>query len=76
MATTKVFRNNQTQAVRIPKALEWPDSVKEVEVIQAGSARIISPVDMVWDSWFAEPGVDATFLAHRDQPEDQEREAL
>lgn len=68
-----MFKNNQSQAVRIPKALEWPESVREVEVIRDGQSRIISPVDLVWDTWFAEAGTVASFPAERDQPEDQLR---
>ncbi|SDI75671.1 antitoxin VapB [Arthrobacter subterraneus] len=75
MATTRVFRNNQSQAVRIPKALEWPEGVREVEVIADGDARIVSPVDLVWDTWFAGPPVDETF-ADREQPEEQRRPDL
>ncbi|WP_028280828.1 type II toxin-antitoxin system VapB family antitoxin [Arthrobacter sp. H5] len=75
MVITKVFRNNQSQAVRIPKALEWPESVSEVEVITDGSSRIISPVDMVWDSWFAADPVDESFPA-REQPDDESRPNL
>lgn len=75
MTTTRVFRNNQSQAVRIPKALEWPESVREVEVIADGDARIVSPVDLVWDSWFASPTVDESF-ADREQPEEQRRSVL
>jgi antitoxin VapB len=76
MATTKIFRNNRSQAVRIPKALEWPDSVGEVEVIQDGPSRIISPVDLVWDSWFAEPAAGASYPARREQPAEQDRPPL
>lgn len=75
MATTRVFRNNQSQAVRIPKALEWPEGVREVEVIADGDARIVSPIDLVWDTWFAGPPGDKTF-ADREQPEEQQRPAL
>ncbi len=75
MTTAKVFRNNRSQAVRIPKALEWPENVTDVEVIQEGNTRILSPVDMVWDSWFAAAPVDETF-PDREQPENQTRTAL
>ncbi|WP_299166215.1 type II toxin-antitoxin system VapB family antitoxin [uncultured Arthrobacter sp.] len=76
MARTKLFKNNQSQAVRIPKALEWPDSVKDVEVIQDGQSRIISPVDLMWDSWFADSPGDTSYPLERDQPREQERPPL
>lgn len=75
MATTRVFKNNQSQAVRIPKALEWPEDVREVEVIADGNARIVSPVDLVWDSWFAGPPAGESF-PDRDQPDVQQRPGL
>lgn len=76
MATAKVFRNNRSQAVRIPKALEWPEDVKEVEVVQDGQSRIISPVDLVWDTWFAEATAGESFPEGREQPDEQGRPPL
>lgn len=76
MVTSKLFRSNKSQAVRLPKALELPESVREVAVIAVGSARILSPVDIVWDSWFDEPVVSDDFMRERDQPQAQAREDL
>ena len=45
MARTTVFMNNRSQAVRLPKALELLDGVKQVEITAIGRARLISPVD-------------------------------
>ena len=71
---TKVFHNHKTQAVRLPKAVELPESVKEVEITAVGNCRIIAPVEASWDEWFEGPAVSEDFLADRDQPEMQERE--
>ncbi|MEL7978018.1 type II toxin-antitoxin system VapB family antitoxin [Isoptericola sp. F-RaC21] len=74
---TTVFRNNRTQAVRLPKAVALPDDVREVTIRVLGRARVIEPVGSGWDTWF-EHGLRAEtgFLAERDQGTDQERDAL
>ena len=73
---TKVFKSNQTQAVRLPKAVAFDESVREVEIIAVGNSRIISPAEGSWDDWFDGPGVSDDFMADREQPDDQEREAF
>jgi len=52
MATSTVFNNNRTQAVRLPAEMRFPDSVKKVEVRVAGQERIIAPAESAWDSFF------------------------
>ena len=76
MTQATIFTNNKSQAVRIPKALEFPDGVKKVSVISVGNAWLITPVESSWDSWFEGEGVSTDFMNARDQPADQEREAL
>ena len=76
MAQATVFTNNKNQAVRIPKAMEFPDGVKKVNIIAVGSARLITPAEITWDTWFEGEGVSADFMSVRDQPEEQEREAF
>ena len=49
---TKLFKSNQTQAVRLPKDVAFPDDVKEVEIIKVGNSRVISPVGHRWDAFF------------------------
>ncbi len=73
---TKVFKSNRSQAVRLPKAVAFPESVKEVEIIAVGSRRIITPARQSWDDWFDAPGVSSDFMNDRQQPEDQVRELL
>lgn len=72
---TTVFRSNKTQAVRLPKALELPESVKKVTITAIGNTRIITPAEASWDAWFDGPEVSADFMSVRDQPADQMREA-
>jgi antitoxin VapB len=73
MTRTKLFRSNRSQAVRLPKNLAFPDSVKEVSIVQEGMRRVIVPANAVWDDFFDSPGID---LPARDQPALQDRERL
>ena len=75
-AHTKLFKSNQSQAVRLPKAVELPKAVKEVDIIAVGNTRIITPSGGSWNSWFEQAGVSDDFMASRDQPNDQERESF
>ncbi len=78
MATiqTKVFKSNQTQAVRLPKKVAFPDNVQEVTVVAKGNTRIITPAGESWDEWFDHPQVSDDFMREREQPADQLRETL
>ena len=73
---TSIFKSNKSQAVRLPKGVAMPGSVKRVDIIAEGNSRVIVPAGESWDLWFARPGVSADFLETRDQPEDQERVTL
>lgn len=73
---TKLFKSNRSQAVRLPKAIAFPESVKSVEIIAVGNKRIISPVGKSWDDWFDASGVSSDFMIKRLQPKDQIRDAL
>ena len=76
MIEATLFTNNKSQAVRIPKALEFPEGTKKVNVIPVGNARLVAPCGASWDSWFDGEGVTADFMAEREQPANQEREAF
>ena len=75
-AHTKVFTNNRSQAVRLPKSVALPESVKEVDIIAIGNKRIILPSGESWDSWFDGARITDDFMQDRDQPADQLRESL
>lgn len=68
-----IFQSNRSQAIRLPKAVAFPDDVKRVDVVVLGQTRIITPVGTSWESWFDGPGVTADFMAEREQPAEQER---
>ncbi len=73
---TTVFKSNKTQAVRLPKAVALPDTIKSVEIVAVGNTRIITPAGESWDQWFDSRGASDDFMLDRDQPADQAREAL
>jgi antitoxin VapB len=73
---TKLFKNNRSQAVRLPKDIAFPESVKNVEIIAVGNKRIISPAGKSWDDWFDASGVSDDFMTGRLQPKDRIRETL
>jgi antitoxin VapB len=77
MARSTVFISNRSQAVRLPKAVAFPDGVHQVEIIRLGNSRLIVPVGRRWDEFFENgPRVSDDFMRERDQPPQQEREPL
>ena len=76
MARSSVFMNNKSQAVRLPKPVALPESVKKVDIVKVGRARMITPAGESWDEWFNHEGVSDDFVPEREQPDDQERESL
>ena len=75
-AHTKVFKSNKSQAVRLPKPVALPESIKEVDIVAVGNSRLITPAGSSWDNWFDGPGVSEDFMTARGQPADQQRETL
>lgn len=73
MTTTKLFKSNTTQAVRLPKAVAFPEGVTEVEIVVDGDSRILRPVraDLAWGDFFdlvdEYGGVGNEFLIDRDE---------
>jgi antitoxin VapB len=62
--TTKLFKNGQSQAVRIPKPFQFIGT-DEVTIRRQGNSVIITPKRKSWAS-FADMGVaDADFIAER-----------
>jgi len=77
MATSSVFTNNRTQAVRLPVELRMPEGVRKVDVRAKGNERIISPIGQTWDSFFLDgPLVSDDFMLERSSQSQPEREAL
>ena len=76
MARSTVFKSNRSQAVRLPKAVALPESVKHVEVVRLGESRLITPADSAWDTFFDGPAASEDFMADRGEPDVQEREPM
>jgi antitoxin VapB len=77
MTRSTLFKNNQTQAVRLPKAVAFPDGVREVEIVVTGKSRVIAPIGHRWDDFFASgPHVSEDFMKERIQPPIKKREAF
>ena len=73
---TRIFKSNRSQAIRLPKEVAFPESVKDVEITAIGNKRMIAPASQSWEEWFTGPGVSTDFMAERMQEEDQRRENL
>lgn len=76
MKQSTVFKSNKSQAIRLPKPVALPESVKKVDIIKLGNARLIAPAGEAWDSWFDGEGASDDFMNERDQPRQQERDHL
>jgi antitoxin VapB len=66
MRTGSIFRNNRSQAVRLPKDQEFP-GVTELSIERHGDTIVLRPVRPSWRSYVNEPRADADFL--RDRPD-------
>ena len=77
MAGSTVFTSNRSQAVRLPKAVAFPEGVHQVDIVKIGSGRLIVPRGRRWDDFFQNgPRVSADFMAEREQPQAEQRESL
>ena len=77
MTTSTVFTSNRTQAVRLPKAVAFPDDVRQVDILKIGRSRVIVPRGKRWDDLFLNgPRVSEDFMSEREQPAAEEREAF
>lgn len=77
MTTSTVFTSNRSQAVRLPKAVAFPDDVHQVDILKVGRSRVIVPHGQRWDDLFLNgPRASADFMAEREQPKAEEREPL
>jgi antitoxin VapB len=77
MARSTVFVTNRSQAVRLPKAVAFPDGVHQVEIIKLGHSRLVTPVGRRWDEFFVDgPRASEDFMSEREQPGAEQREPL
>lgn len=73
---TRIFKSNRTQAVRLPKPVAFPESVRAVEVVALGRSRLITPAGESWDEWFNQPAASEDFMTGRGQEAEQERDGF
>ena len=75
IASSTVFISNRSQAVRLPKAVAFPDDVHQVDILKIGRSRVIAPHGKRWDDLFlAGPRASSDFMAEREQPPSETRE--
>ena len=76
MTSSKIFYNNTTQAVRLPKDVAFPLEVTEVDIFIQGETRVIAPKGQSLVAWIQTgPHFTEDFMVERDQPpmpEDEE----
>ncbi|MFL6025173.1 MAG: type II toxin-antitoxin system VapB family antitoxin [Marmoricola sp.] len=73
--TTRLFKSNTTQAVRLPKDVAFPEGVTEVEIRVVGDARLILPKGRGMAHWL-KYGRRFPDFPEREQPPMQERSWL
>jgi antitoxin VapB len=75
MTSSTVFTSNRSQAVRLPKAVAFPEDVHQVDILKIGRSRVIVPQGKRWDDLFQNgPRLTEDFIVEREQPPAEERE--
>lgn len=74
-ALFSLFKSNRSQAVRIPKELAFPDSVKKVTIRREGEKLVITPAGNFWKDFF-DQGPNPDFPERFPQGEYEERESF
>ena len=75
MKVGSIFKNNRTQAVRLPAEVRFPENVSHVHVRIVGKDRILSPINASWDSFFlTEERPSEDFMEKRPNQKQTERE--
>jgi antitoxin VapB len=75
MKTAKLFKNGESQAVRLPKEFRFTGD--EVFIKRVGSAVVLLPKSKSWDTLIASLSkFSPDFMEKREQPPHQEREPL
>ena len=77
MTSSTIFTSNRSQAVRLPKAVAFPEGVHQVDILKIGRSRVIVPQGKRWDDLFLHgPRVSDDFMNDRVQPEAEARESF
>jgi antitoxin VapB len=68
MSSSKIFYNNTTQAVRLPKDVAFPEGVTELDIIVLGENRVLIPKGTGWNWWREHaPKFDEDMSVDRDE---------
>jgi len=77
MATAKIFRSGNSQAVRLPKEFRFADELREVSIRREGDHLVLIPlVSKEWPEDFWEAFGDVTEDFDRPPQGRQHRESL
>lgn len=72
MKTAKLFKNGESQAVRLPKEFRFEGS--EVLIKRSGTAVVLFPTAKSWDTLLQSLAkFPADFMSERDQPRGVDR---
>jgi antitoxin VapB len=75
MKTAKLFKNGESQAVRLPKEFRFTGD--EVFIKRVGNAVVLLPKSQCWDTLIASLSkFSDDFMTDREQPAQQERESF
>jgi antitoxin VapB len=75
MKTAKLFRNGQSQAVRLPKEFRFEGEF--VYIKKSGNAIVLLPAKGAWDSLVGSlDKFSEDFMSERSQPAPQDRETF
>lgn len=75
MKTAKIFKNGQSQAVRLPREFRFKGN--EVFIKKFDNAIVLFPTDHPWQSFFNSLSkFSADFMEDRNQPKQQKREEI
>ncbi len=75
MKRAKLFKNGQSQAVRLPKEFRFKG--EEVYIKKSGNVTILIPLEKPWESLFDSLNkFSDDFMVTREQPEQQTREDI
>ena len=64
-ARVSVFKNRQNQAIRIPRAMSYPDDIDELEAVRIGDVITLRPPRKSWASFASLPLADDDYLVER-----------
>jgi len=75
MKTAKLFKNGESQAVRLPKEFRFAGN--EVLIKRSGNAVILLPKSKAWDTLLDSLSrFSSDYMSERTQPPQKERESL